>query len=184
MNNARFLFSVALFAGLATGCTSRRQDTVAANLPSPDLPRVGAVQERLLAPMSLSLSARAGADTVELKAVLRVEGRLPVAPVLKIHVSEPGALLEGLAEEAVAKFEPGSIVERRFVVRAGSVPVRVTADAVTNAMGAHAEAQWPEPNPTKAQGAEMTPVAPLKIHGVTIDKAINVTSPADGQPSQ
>lgn len=176
MNYTRILFVAALLVGTAMACTSKQRDPSAAGLQEMRSAKKVAVHERLLAPMSLSLNARPGDETVELTAVLHVNGRLPIAPVLKIHVSEADALLEGLAEETLGRYEPGSAVERRFVVRAGSVPIRVTADVVTKGMGAHAEAQWPEATPASPSAVEMTPVAPVKIRGVVIDKAVEVRS--------
>jgi len=56
-----------------------------------------------------------------------------------------------------------------------SSPVRVTVDAAGPGSGAHAEAKYPETaGGETVKMPETIPISPVKIHGVTIEKAIPV----------
>ncbi|MFH1438492.1 MAG: hypothetical protein ABIJ56_22475 [Pseudomonadota bacterium] len=113
----------------------------------------------------------------KLELVVRVEinGKLPSDPVLKIHLPEGVELETGLAEEALALSGGSEVIERRFVVPNTTPSARFTVDAAGPGAGAHAEAGWPEAEPAEpAKMPETISISPVKLHGVTLDKAIPV----------
>ena len=113
----------------------------------------------------------------KLELIVRVEinGKLPSDPVLKIHLPEGVELETGLAEETLALSGGSEMIERRFVVPNTTPSARFTVDAAGPGAGAHAEAKWPKAESTgTAKMPETISISPVKLHGVTLDKAIPV----------
>ena len=132
--------------------------------------------------LTLAGTPQPAGDGTELLATLRVDGRLPAAPVLRVHLPAGAALLEGLVEEVLPLPEPGTVATRRFVVRLAGGSVRVTAEAAAEGAGARAEATFPpaQEKPAPAGAPAVVPLpAGLKVHGVPIDQAIPLTGAQD-----
>ena len=131
-------------------------------------------------PLALAVTAAADGDVVEVTATVSMRGRLPADPVLRVQLPDGARLQEGAAEEILARPIDGddraseTDIVRRFVVRGlGSGRLHLTADALSPASGAHAQAAWP-PLQTAALHAAPTPerIPPVIVGGVRIDQAI------------
>jgi len=126
------------------------------------------------APLALSLDVTTRGDIVEVTATVSARGRLAADPVLRMLLPEGATLLEGAAEEVLIVSGDGVDVVRRFAVSGlGSGRLRLTADAVSDASGAHAEASWPPLEPDRLGVAPHTEsIPPVTVGGVRIDHAI------------
>lgn len=170
---ANTLLLLVLFQ-VASCASNRPEATSSTNTPT-IVPSVGA--QGLTVPLRLSLEALESEGVTELTAVVSFDGRLPKGPTLNLHLSAGAELLEGVFEETLGTQAVGTTLERRFRIKGRQGAVRVTAAVTTAAFGAHAEATWPSKPPEASPMPTMQRVAPVKIHGVTIDKVVPL-SPA------
>lgn len=139
---------------------------------------------RLEVPLRLALEGTERGDEAVVTATLTVTGRLKVAPVLRVRLPEGATLAAGAVEEPLAVPADGGDVVRTFRVRGlAGRSLTVSADVVTRAAGAHAQATWPavEKAPQAAPQVRAVPIRPVEVHGVRIDHAIPLT-PAKKAP--
>jgi len=119
-------------------------------------------------------------DRLRTQIVVTIEilGGLPAPPVLSVDVPAGARLERGAAREALrGTLPPGTTVRREIVVRRSGQPVRVTFDATASGAGVHATASWPPPAARPSTITAMTPIAPARIRGLVIDRAVDLTRP-------
>jgi|GEM_PF-2131935 len=155
---------------LLIACASNRPEAVTPNAAVVQPDPVVATSPG--APLRVTLDARDAAGVVHLTATVHIAGRLPAGPTLRVRLPEGAVLVDGLTEEILPLQAAGTTVTRRFGVKDLRGSAAVTADVVTAAMGAHAEATWPEQPKPASQMPELQRITPITIRGVTVDKVV------------
>ena len=126
-------------------------------------------------PMKIVLEKRALGDDVDLGVRILVEGRLRNRAVLRVHLPDGASIVTGHNHEVLPSAKPGSRLERHFVLRGVTGPVRITVDAVTRSAGFHSEATWPASPVAQPVAPDLQPIAPTQLNGIMVDRAILVT---------
>ncbi len=176
MNRVKTIIVAALVAALVLAGCSNKKKVAASTGGTEEAAQPIEVKSLPRHPLTMKLFA-GEIEGGKLELVVRVEinGKLPSDPVLKIHLPEGVELETGLAEEALALSGGSEVIERRFVVPSTTPSARFSVDAAGPGAGAHAEAGWPEAEAAEpAKMPKTISISPVKLHGVTIDKAIPV----------
>ncbi|MFZ4579124.1 MAG: hypothetical protein ACOYOB_12065 [Myxococcota bacterium] len=156
------------------GCGARESRPVPQTSVAQARPVV-VTSQRVELPLHLTLTGSAEGDRVTLRAVVRVTGHLPAPAILKVVLPEGAALESGLPVDRLGELAQDTVTERSFVVTGLKGPVRVTVESSSDAAGFEAHAQWPEAPAAAVEVApRMEPVAPVKILGIQVDKAVPV----------
>lgn len=130
-----------------------------------------------LAPMALTVQGAPEGGAVRLVASLNVGGRVRGPVVLELQLPDGAVLLEGRERELLGQVEPGTRLERTYVVLGLTAPCRLTASSSDASSGASSSAVWPEPARIRTAAPRLAQVRPFRVMGTTISKAVVVSGP-------
>lgn len=163
------LFAV-LLVGASSCCCAKGTEAPAA-APAPAAPQAPTAQ-MTLAPLGVTLEGRNEQEGLRLVATVQVTGRLSAPIDFAIEWDGQAQLIQGDKAEIIEWEGASGTIQKSFVLVGNPTEVRVKASSISQSMGATAKAFWPPRDPAAVPTVEMTPVTPVRINGVRIDKAV------------
>jgi hypothetical protein len=159
----RHVVFVAMFlSGVAAGCTAPQ------SIP-PQEPAA-----RTTIPLALTLSVEPEGDAWSVDATVATTGRLPGPVVFRLQLPEGVKLVEGNMETTRSAPEPGGVCNVHYKVTGSPTGLRISVDSASASAGIHAAASWPPAAPRTLDAPEMVPIAPVKMFGIEVDRAVIV----------
>jgi hypothetical protein len=157
-----------LLIGAWSCCSAKGTDAATpASKPTPAAPAQVAQ-----APLSVTLEGRPDQEGVQLLATVQVTGRLAAPIDFAIEWDGQAQLVQGSKAEVIEWEGASGTIQKSFILVGNPTEVRVKASSISQSMGATAKAAWPPRSPSDVPAVEMTPIKPVKINGLKVDKAV------------